>query len=257
MTKLPFAVSIPHGGTEIPEEFAPKVVATPDCTKEDVDHLTREICGVPEERVQHLLTFSTSRTFVDLTRPPDSFGPDHPDGVVKRKTHLGKTVFKEFPEDHVVKGVIDRLYHPYHERLKTVVRDPKVKLTLDCHSMSPVGLSVSPDSHGEPRPPICIGHKGGMTASREMIDGLQQVLAEVYELSVRDIAVDKPFNGGYITRTHGSLDTPIIQIEFSRGFYMPDQIGEPQPSLSDSELTIWRDRFLETLERLAKLPIFR
>lgn len=257
MTKLPFAISIPHGGTDVPEEFADLVVATPDCTKEDVDHLTREICSVPEGRVQHFLTFSTSRTYVDLNRPPESFGQEHPDGVVKRETHLGKQVFDQFPKTEVVKSVIDRLYHPYHERLQKAVKDPNVKLTLDCHSMSPTGLTVSPDSPGQSRPPICVGHKSGLTASREMVDGLRQVMSEVYQVSIDEIAVDKPFNGGYITRTHGSLETPMIQVEFSRGFYMPDQVGQPSPTLNDKEIALWSGRFLETLERLAKLPIFR
>ena len=87
MKKLPFAVSIPHGGTDIPEEFEPLVIATAEDCREDVDHLTREICSVPEDAVQHFLTFATSRTFVDLNRPPDAYGEEHPDGVVKRKTH--------------------------------------------------------------------------------------------------------------------------------------------------------------------------
>lgn len=257
MEKLPFAVSVPHGGVDIPEEFRPQVVATPEDRKEDVDHLTREICSVAPDSVQYFLTFATSRTFVDLNRPPDSFGEEHPDGVVKRKTHLHRRVFSDFPDDEVVRSVLQRLYFPYHEELKQVAADRSVKLTLDCHSMSPTGLPSSPDGVGEARPPICLGHKGGKSAPLAMVEALRDIMADVYGLSASDIAVDKPFNGGFITRSYGSLESPFIQIEFSRGFYMPDKLDDPEPTLSPKEVKIWSDRFQQTLERLAKNKIFR
>lgn len=251
MNKLPLAVSIPHGGTDIPSEFLPGVKATPDCMKEDVDHLTREICSVPKERVQHLITFATSRTFVDLNRPPESYGEEYPDGVVKRQTHTHKDVFHSFPSDEDVVKVLKRLYHPYHEELQRIIADPAVKLTLDCHSMSPYGLAASPDQRGEERPPICLGHKAGKTARLETVLQLQKIMSEVYRVPLSDVWIDKPYNGGYITRTYGTLDTPIIQIEFSRGFYMSSQVGDPEPQLSAQEVATWQGRFLETLERLS------
>jgi N-formylglutamate deformylase len=254
---MPFAISIPHGGTHIPEEFVPFLLATSDCMKEDVDHLTREICGVEPEFVVHYLDFDTSRTFVDLNRPPDWVGEKFPDGVVKRKTHLGHPVFREFPSDQAVKTVLDRLYYPYHDELKEVTTDPGVKLTIDCHSMSPRGLPVSPDSPGEERPPICLGHKGGATATLEMVQVMQDIMSVVYEVPCRDILIDDPFNGGYITKQYGSLNNPIIQVEFSRGFYMPSQVGAPDPTLPVDEIELWQNRFEETLRGLASNRIFR
>ena len=251
MNRLPFAVSIPHGGTDIPPEFAPLVIATPEDMKEDVDQLTREIFHVDPSRIQHLLTFSTSRTFVDLNRPPESFGEAHPDGVVKRKTHLQRTVFSEFPKDTDVKAVLERLYFPYHAELERMTRDPAVKLTLDCHSMAEYGLPVSPDVQGEKRPLICLGHRGGVSAKLEMVLALQELMSDIYELPKSDIVIDKPFNGGHITRTHGGLDTPVIQIEFSRGFYLGDQVGKPEPKLAPNILKDWQGRFVRVLEGLA------
>ena len=233
------------------------MIASPHCTAEDIDHLTQEICGVCETRVQHLLTFPISRTYVDLNRPPDAYGEEHPDGVVKRKTHLGKPVFRHFPPDQVVEKVLSHFYHPYHKRLQEVVNDSDVKLTLDCHSMSPTPLSVSPDKPGDARPSICLGHKAGASASLEMVKALQKIMSEVYDLPLSEITIDKPFNGGYITRTYGRPETPVIQIEFSRGYYMKEHVGDPEPKLSDSEVQHWKDLFLQTLERLAKHEIFR
>lgn len=225
--------------------------------KEDVDHLTREICGVDRELVVHYLDFDTSRTFVDLNRPPDWVGEDYPDGVVKRRTHLGHPVFREFPSDEDVKKVMDRLYHPYHDELQEITTDPGVKLTIDCHSMSPRGLPVSPDAPGEERPPICVGHRGGVTATLEMVRALIDIMSVVYEVPANDIRIDDPFNGGYITRKYGSLNNPIIQIEFSRGFYMESQVGNPDPKLPPDEIEMWQNRFEETLRGLANNRIFR
>ena len=123
--------------------------------------------------------------------------------------------------------------------------------------MSPRGLSVSPDEPGAERPPICLGHKGGATATLEMVQALQDVMSVVYEVPCKDISVDAPFNGGYITRRHGSLNSPMIQLEFSRGFYMPSQVGVPEPSLPADELQMWNDRFEETLRGLAASRLFR
>ncbi|MFA5504624.1 MAG: N-formylglutamate amidohydrolase [Vulcanimicrobiota bacterium] len=257
MKKLPFAISIPHGGTDIPAEFQPYLLATPECMVEDVDHLTREICGVHPGLVVHYLDFSTSRTFVDLNRPPDWVGEKYPDGVVKRMTHLGRPVFREFPSDPEVRLVLDRLYYPYHNVLRDITQDPGVKLTIDIHSMAARGLPTSPDAPGRERPPICLGHRGGTTATLEMVQTLLDVMSTVYEVSPRDIWVDNPFNGGYITKQYGSLHNNLIQIEFSRGFYMPDQAGRPEPELPPEEIVRWRERFEETLRGLANTKIFR
>lgn len=257
MTRLPFAVSVPHGGTEIPGEFKPYLLASPDCMKEDVDHLTREICGVDKNLVVHYLDFDVSRTFVDLNRPPDWIGEAYPDGVVKRVTHLGHPVFSEFPSDEAIGSVMERLYHPYHDVLQEITTDREVKLTVDCHSMSPRGLPVSPDAPGEERPPICVGHRGGATATLEMVRALIDVMSVVYEIPASDITIDKPFNGGYITQKYGSLKNPMIQIEFSRGFYMESQVGSPNPRLPAEVVELWRNRFEETLRGLANKRIFR
>jgi len=255
--KLPFAISIPHGGTDIPEEFVPHLAATPDCMKEDVDHLTREICGVHPDLVIHYMDFETSRTFVDLNRPPDWVGPDYPDGVVKRQTHLGHPVFNDFPSESAVEQVLERLYRPYHAELAQITREPEVKLTIDCHSMSPRGLPVSPDEPGKERPPICLGHRAGASATLEMVRAMVDIMSVVYELPGEDITIDYPFNGGYITRQYGNLNNPMIQVEFSRGFYMPDLVGQPDPKLPPEELKMWQERFEETLRGLANHRIFR
>jgi formiminoglutamase len=248
MQRLPFALSIPHGGVETPKELLGLVVATLDDQREDIDHLTREIFGVPEGMVGAQITFGTARTFVDLNRSPDQVGPDFPDGVVKSLTHTDRPVFSSFPDKELVEQLLDRLYRPYHQALAALLADPEIVLILDCHSMAPYGLSVSPDQPGQPRPLINLGHRGGLSAPLAMVQELRAAMAEVYEIPAEAIAIDRPFTGGYITKSYHSATSFAIQIEFNRAFYLGDQEGKANPVLEQDVLALWRDKFCRCLQ---------
>ena len=250
MQRLPFALSIPHGGVETPKELLELVVATPEDQREDIDHLTREIFGVPDGMVAAQIHFSTARTFVDLNRHPDDWGPEHADGVVKTHTHIDRPVFSRYPEEATIRSMLDRLYKPYHETLAGFVADPEIVLLLDCHSMAPYGLSVSPDQRGQPRPSINLGHQGGRTASLELVLSLQKVMAEVYELDLAEICIDHPFNGGYISSQHHGPSCAAIQIEFNRAFYLGREEGKARPVLEPAELELWQSKFRRCLQLL-------
>ena len=250
MQRLPFALSIPHGGLETPLEFRDLVIASAEDQKEDIDHLTREIFGVPRTLVAHQVVFDIARTFVDLNRDPDHWGVEHSDGVVKTLTHLDRPVFSQFPSDEVITQVLERLYHPYHEALSAIAADPEILLILDCHSMAPFGLTVSPDHPGQPRPLINLGHRGGATAPLWVVEQLRAIMAEIYNISCSDIAIDHPFNGGYITNTHARSNTWAIQIEFNRAFYLNHEEGKSAPRLEPHVIDLWRDRFARTLQLL-------
>jgi formiminoglutamase len=250
MQKLPFALSIPHGGVETPEELGDLVVTTPEDQREDIDHLTQEIFSVPEGMVSAQLTFGTARTFVDLNRPPHGWGPAYPDGVVKSSTHTGRPVFSRFPDDGVVQGLLDRLYTPYHRTLEHWVADPEVVLLLDCHSMAPYALSASPDHPGQPRPLINLGHRSGRSAPLWLVETLREVMSEVYQIPLSEIWIDRPFNGGYITATHCSPTSFAIQIEFNRAFYLPGQEGRARPVLEQTAIERWQEKFCRCLSLL-------
>ena len=250
MNPLPFAISIPHGGWDVPPEFAPLVVATAADQREDIDHLTREIFAQPEHTVAHQVVFDIARTFVDLNRRPGDFGPGYTDGVVKSLTHIDAPIFSEFPSDEVVQAVLDQHFHPYHAGLAKAVADPEVVLLLDCHSMAPYGLSVSPDQPGKPRPLINLGHRGGATAPLWLVECLQEIMAEVYDLPKSEISIDHPFNGGYITSTHGVGRVYAIQIEFHRAFYLGGEEGKVSPYLQPEVCQMWSERFGRVLALL-------
>lgn len=251
MSRLPFALSIPHGGLETPEEFQPWVVATAEDQREDIDHLTCEIFGLGDGVVARQLTFPVARTFVDLNRRPEQLGVDYPDGVVKTTTHLGRPVFSRFPEAVAVERVLDRTYRPYHRALGQIVEDPEVVLLIDCHSMAPRSLPSSPDQTGQPRPLINLGHRGGRSAPLSVVERYRAILAEVYRIPAQEISIDTPFTGGYITDTyHQGPSSWALQIEFNRAFYLGDQEGRVSPRLTEPEIAHWRDLFARSLHLL-------
>lgn len=250
MQRLPFALSIPHGGVETPKELLELAVATPEDQREDIDHLTREIFSVPEGMVAAQIHFPVARTFVDLNRRPDDWGPERSDGVVKTHTHIDRPVFSRYPEASLVRAMLDRLYRPYHERLAHLVADGGIALLLDCHSMAPIGLPVSPDRPGQPRPLINLGHRGGQTAPLALVETLRAVMAEVYEIPLDEISVDHPFNGGYICGTHHSTHCAAIQIEFNRAFYLGQEEGKARPRLEPAVIELWRGKFCKCLHLL-------
>lgn len=250
MQRLPFALSIPHGGVETPKELLELVIATPEDQREDIDHLTREIFGVPDGMVAAQIQFSTARTFVDLNRHPDDWGNENADGVVKTHTHMDRPVFSRYPERSTIRSLLDRLYKPYHETLASFVNDPDIVLLLDCHSMAPYGLSVSPDQRGQPRPSINLGHQGGRTASLELVQTLREVMAQVYEVGLDEISIDYPFNGGYISSQHHTSSCAAIQIEFNRAFYLGSEEGKARPVLEPAVIELWRNKFHRCLHLL-------
>ena len=248
MQRQPFALYIPHGGVETPEELSGLVVSTREDMREDIDHLTREIFSVPDGMVAAQISFEIARTFVDLNRHPDAWGADHADGVVKSLTHLHRPVFSRFPTRATVEGMLERLYQPYHQWLAARTRDPEVVLLLDCHSMAPASLSGSPDRPGRSRPLFNLGHRGGASAPLPLVQSLREVMAEVYQIPLDEVRIDCPFNGGYITQTYHSPTSHAIQIEFNRAFYLGEEEGRACPALGAATLASWREKFVRCLQ---------
>ena len=74
MSKLPFFISIPHGGTETPDEVEERICISQADVLEDGDSFTREIYDVTED-VQHIIKADIARAFVDLNRAEDDLPP--------------------------------------------------------------------------------------------------------------------------------------------------------------------------------------
>jgi formiminoglutamase len=222
MARLPFLLSIPHGGRKIPQEVKDRVSLSPVDLFDDGDAYTREIYDLGD-RVAEVISTNIARAFVDLNRAPDDLPPGNTDGAVKSHTCYGKVIYKAGlePDQTLIKTLLEKYYHPYHQRIQKTLDEesPEIKLALDCHSMAAVGPEIAPDP-GQRRPMICLGNRHGQTCPAEMVEELARCFREVFNLEAPEVTINQPFAGGYITRTYDGNPIPWIQVEMSRALYL-------------------------------------
>lgn len=242
---LPILISVPHGGTETPAEVSDRVIATREDIFDDSDACTSDIYAL-EGEVAHFVSTPIARAFVDLNRAPDDRPPANPDGVVKSETCYGRPIYDPAKPltDRDAEVLLERYYFPYHARLEEASRDEGIRLALDCHSMAAVPPPTSPD-FGQPRPLICLSNDDGRTSPPVMIEQLAEALAGALEIPRSEIWLNRPFKGGYITRSHGGGRVPWIQLEMNRSLYLAE------PWFVRSDLRVDPSRLAELRSRIA------
>jgi len=229
METLPVLLSIPHGGTEIPEELAERVCIDPVDLFEDGDAFTREIYHL-QNRVTSIITAGIARAFVDLNRSTDDLPPRNPDGLIKSMTCFQKPIYikgKE-PGDSLTRKLIERYYLPYHAGIREILSRETILLALDCHSMAAEAPAIAPDAgKKEKRPLVCLGNVHGKSCSNETVEKLCDCVCRAFSLKPSEVTVNRPFSGGYITRTYGGNPVPWVQVELNRSLYLAPPWFDP------------------------------
>jgi formiminoglutamase len=214
---------------------------------EDSDAFTQEIYGLRNDVLVQVQS-QVARAFVDMNRAPEDRPPNNPDGVVKTQTCHGKTVYLPGQEldDSWTHQLLDTYYFPYHQSIATALaQTPYLQLALDCHTMEAVAPAIAPDP-GQPRPLICLGNNHGKSCPQEMMDQLAECFREGFGLEDKDVVMNKPFAGGYITRTYGEGALPWLQVEMNRSLYLS------KPWFDAETLTIQPERLQYLNQRFRK-----
>jgi formiminoglutamase len=248
---LPILISIPHGGAQTPDELADRSVASAYEIFEDGDAFTPLIYDVGL-RVAHVQVARIARAFVDLNRALDDRPPRNPDGVVKSATCFGRVLYREPLDAPLVDQLLGRYYHPYHAALERAARSAGARIGLDCHSMASMPPPVAPDA-GEPRPLFCLSNLEGRTCDAECLARLADALASAFECPREQVALNRPFKGGFITRHHGHRPLPWIQLEMNRCWYLRDPWFDPQSRVLDpARARELRERFTDAISLFAR-----
>ena len=228
----PFLISVPHGGTEVPDVVRPLLLLDNDELCYYCDPFTRSVFGF-EDRVAAYIDTPISRMVVDLNRPPLPLPPRDPDGVIKVRTIDGRNVYRPSlsPDINLIHHLLKTHYFPYHQRIDELIDQQPVMIAFDCHSMLPYGSADQKDA-GKSRPLICLGNNGDRrgrarkgsiaTCEGEWITTLEGVFREEFSFN-REVAINNPFSGGFISNAHfWHKGIPWIQIEINRSLYEPD-----------------------------------
>lgn len=225
----PFLISVPHGGTIVPEELRPRLLLTDEDLLYYCDPLTREVFDY-RDRVAAYIDTTVSRMAVDLNRPPLPLPVRDPDGIIKTRTIDGREVYRagQVPDMALIHSLLVRHYFPFHQQVDELIDNNPVQVAFDCHSMLPFGSGMQKDA-GKTRPLICLGNNGDHegrarkgslpTSSREWIATLADIFREEFPAEGA-VAVNDPFSGGFISNAHfWHKGVPWIQIEVNRSLY--------------------------------------
>ena len=202
----PLVISIPHSGTDIPQDIAPLCNQT--SKREHTDWALPELVA---PLLETTLVATVSRYIVDVNRfKPRTRKATQP--IIPRIDEVGNQLFNNYPSKQKQADWLKRYYMPYYHHLENLLHQKLEQyfkvLLIDLHSYDDQLFQTSD---------IIIGTRRKQTLSEELLEQLQTLFHEE-GLSTR---VDTPFSGGNIIATFGKHPSiEAIQIEVPYSLYL-------------------------------------
>jgi len=223
---IPLLVSMPHVGTDIPDEVA--ACMTPAATdKQDTDwHLVRlyEFLG---EMGASTLSARWSRYAIDLNRPPENtnlYPGQDTTGLCPVDTFHREPLYLDgrTPDEAEVRRRLAAYWKPYHDQLRAeldrlLALHGRVGL-WDAHSIA----SIVPRFFEGKLPDLNFGTADGTSCAQGLSDAIVSRALAQERFSV---AVNGRFKGGHITRHYGrpAANVHAIQLEMCQSTYMDEE----------------------------------
>jgi len=231
---VPLLVSIPHMGTEIPQDLRPDYVPRA-LEVEDTDwHLDR-LYAFAGELGASVLQPTVSRYVVDLNRPPDD-APMYPGAsnteLCPSRFFTGDPLYRDgfvlSPQEQARRRAT--WWAPYHQALHDEIARIRARhgfvLLWDAHSIR----AEIPWLFEGRLPDLNIGSADGQSAPASISQAVAAAAARHPQVTH---VVNGRFKGGYITRHYGRPDQHVhaVQLEMCQYLYMreaPPWNYEPQ-----------------------------
>ncbi|MDG5496388.1 N-formylglutamate deformylase [Niveispirillum sp. BGYR6] len=218
---VPLILSIPHAGTDIPDDIVP-ALADPWLARKDADWHVADLYAFAADLGATIIRTRLSRTVIDVNRPPDgaSLYPGQATTDLCPLTSFdGEPLYRPGQEPDAAELARRRaLYHtPYHTALATEIarlseQHPSVVL-YDCHSIR----SRVPRLFDGDLPHFNIGTNSGTACA----PALQAAVERACDVTQFSRVSNGRFKGGYITRHYGQPANGVhgVQMELAcRGY---------------------------------------
>ena len=205
-TNSPLVISIPHSGTDIPQDIVPLCNQT--SKREHTDWALPELVA---PLLETTLVATVSRYIVDVNRfKPRTGKATQP--IIPRIDELGHQLFYNYPSKQKQADWLKRYYTSYYHHLENLLHQKLEQhskvLLIDLHSYDDQLFQTSD---------IIIGTRRKQTISEDLLEQLQTLFHEE-GLSTR---VDTPFSGGNIIATFGKHPKiEAVQIEVPYSLYL-------------------------------------
>jgi N-formylglutamate deformylase len=221
--RSPILVSMPHVGTDIPDDVAARM--TPEAlVRQDTDWHLVQLYDFLQDIGASVISARWSRYAIDLNRPPENTnlypGMDTT-GLCPLDTFHREPIYQDgfVPSEADVRDRLERYWRPYHTQLRTELDRIKAQygkaVLWDAHSIA----SVVPRFFEGKLPDLNFGTAEGASCDRELQDMVVETARSHGKYS---IAVNGRFKGGHITRHYGQPKAGVhaIQLEMCQSVYM-------------------------------------
>ncbi len=224
--RIPLLVSMPHVGTDIPDDIAARLAPCAGA-RTDTDWHLKQLYGFLGEMGASTIAARWSRYVIDLNRPPEDtnlYPGLSTTGLCPVDTFASEPLYREgdAPGEQEVRGRLARYWEPYHRQLRAEL-DRMLALhgrvvLWDAHSIA----SMVPRFFEGRLPDLNFGTANGTTCASEMEAAVVDIARAQSDFTV---AVNGRFKGGYITRHYGQPDMNVhaIQLEMCQCLYMDER----------------------------------
>jgi len=224
-TNVPIIISIPHCGTEFPEElindYLPEQIASID----DTDWFLQDLYNFAPAMGITIVYAKYNRWVIDLNRDPES-APLYNDGrlitgLTTTTDFLGNSIYKtgKEPNKEEVERRLKTYYWPYYQKVQELLNERKNQfgkvLLWDAHSIRQMVSTIRKEAF----PEMILGDNDEKSADKKLIDITLSNLSKGFQVNHND-----PFKGGHITRYFGKPSENIhaLQLERNKNLYMDD-----------------------------------
>jgi N-formylglutamate deformylase len=223
---IPLLVSMPHVGTDIPDDIA-ATMAPAATARADTDWHLVQLYGFLQELGASTLSARWSRYVIDLNRPPENtnlYPGQDTTGLCPLDTFQREPLYLpgRQPAAAEVQRRLAAYWQPYHtqlrEELDRLLSEHGKVVLWDAHSIA----SVVPRFFEGKLPDLNFGTADGASCDAALTAAIADAARADGTFTV---AVNGRFKGGHITRFYGQPGQGVhaIQLEMCQSTYMDEQ----------------------------------